>query len=295
MAVLERVDVQFKSGDAHCAGWLYRPAGADRPPIVVLGHGLGLVKEARLDAYAERFVGAGLAALAFDYRHFGASGGEPRQLLDVDHQLEDWAAAIAFVRGMAELDAGRVALWGTSFGGGHVIEAAARDGSIAAVVSQCPHTDGPSALRAMDPRSSARVTALALRDRAGALLGRPPVMVRLAGPPGSAALMTAPDVEPGYLGIAPPGFTNAVAARVGLRIPVYRPGRAASRLSCPILFCICERDSVAPADAARRTAKRAPRAEVREYPIGHFDIYVGEPFEHAVADQTDFLVRHLLG
>ncbi|MBE7161947.1 MAG: alpha/beta hydrolase, partial [Williamsia herbipolensis] len=86
--------------DSHgtrCAGWLYRAEAADgeRRPIVVLGHGLGAVKEMRLDAYAERFADAGYHALAFDYRHFGASGGEPRQLLDVDRQREDWHAAIA--------------------------------------------------------------------------------------------------------------------------------------------------------------------------------------------------------
>jgi dienelactone hydrolase len=293
MPVLERVDVQFKSGDSQCAGWLYRPTGIENPPVVVLGHGLGLVKEARLDVYCERFVGVGLAAMAFDYRHFGDSGGEPRQLLEIGRQLEDWAAAIAFVRSLPDVDTNRIALWGTSFAGGHVIEAAARDGHVAAVVSQCPHTDGPSAVKAMDPRSAAQVTALGLRDQAESLLGRDPVTVRLVGPPGSAALMTAPDAEPGYMGIAPPGFTNAVAARIGLRIPLYRPGRAASRVNCPILFCICEHDSVTPAAPAKKAATRAPRAEMKVYPIGHFEIYVGEPFEKAVADQTDFLVRHL--
>ena len=50
-----------------------------RFPGVVLAHGWTGVREQRLDAYAERFAGAGLAALVFDYRHFGASAGEPRQ------------------------------------------------------------------------------------------------------------------------------------------------------------------------------------------------------------------------
>jgi pimeloyl-ACP methyl ester carboxylesterase len=119
--------------------------------------------------------------------------------------------------------------------------------------------------------------------------------VKLVGPPGSAALMTAPDAEPGYLGIAPPGFTNEVAARIALHIPTYRPGRSAAKVRCPILFCICEHDSVAPAGSALKAARKAPNAEVRTYPIGHFDIYVDGGFERAVADQTEFLVRHLLG
>ena len=60
-----------------------------------------------------------------------------------------------------------------------------------------------------------------------------------------------------------------------------------------ILFCLCDADAVAPAETALRYAATAPRGEVKRYPVGHFDIYLGEPFEHAVGDQTEFLVRHL--
>jgi poly(3-hydroxyalkanoate) synthetase len=74
---------------------------------------------------------------------------------------------------------------------------------------------------------------------------------------------------------------------------LHRPGRQAAGLNCPALFCICEHDTVAPARAAQRHASRARRAEVRLYPYGHFDIYLGEPFERVVADQIDFLTRHI--
>src|ERR1035441_8186503 len=107
-----------------------------------MAHGWTGVREQRLDAYAERFAAAGLAALVFDYRHFGASGGEPRQLLDIGRQLADWRAAIAYVRGLEGIDPERIALWGSSFSGGHVIELAARDHRIAAVVAQMPFVDG---------------------------------------------------------------------------------------------------------------------------------------------------------
>ena len=53
------------------------------------------------------------------------------------------------------------------------------------------------------------------------------------------------------------------------------------------------RDPIAPPEPARRAGERAPKGEVRDYDLGHFDIYVGEPFERAVADQVDFLRRHL--
>jgi len=57
---------------------------------------------------------------------------------------------------------------------------------------------------------------------------------------------------------------------------------------------VCERDSVAPAEAAERViAKLGPLAEAQRYPIGHFEPYFGAPFERSVSDQLAFLRRHL--
>ena len=53
-------------------------------PCVVLAHGFGAVKEGGPVRMAERFAAEGYAGLAFDYRYFGESGGEPRQLLDIN-------------------------------------------------------------------------------------------------------------------------------------------------------------------------------------------------------------------
>jgi hypothetical protein len=42
-----------------------------------------------------------------------------------------------------------------------------------------------------------------------------------------------------------------------------------------------------------QAAKRAPFGELRTYPGGHFDPFLGETLEHMVADQLDFLARRL--
>jgi dienelactone hydrolase len=292
-----RLDVEFASGTSgdRCRAWLYVPEGHGPFPILVMAHGLGAIKEMRLDAYAERFSAEGYACLVFDYRHFGASDGQPRQVLDIDHQLEDWHAAIAYAREHELVRPSAIVVWGTSFGGGHAISSAAREPSIAAAIAQCPFTDGVASASAMDLRSSLKVTAMAVRDLIGSSLGAPPLLIPAAGPPHSAALMTAPDAAPGYLGLVPDaaGFRNEVAARFGLQIVRYRPGREARRVTCPILFCICETDSVAPAGPTKRYAAQAPKGEVCLYDAGHFDIYVGEAFENVVADQIAFLRRHV--
>ena len=88
---------------------------------------------------------------------------------------------------------------------------------------------------------------------------------------------------------------NEVAARIALHVASYRPARQAGRIRCPILFCVADHDALTAPGPVLRAASKAPRAEVKHYPIGHFDIYIGEWFERAVADQTDFLTRHLLG
>lgn len=294
---MQRLDVQFPSQGLKCSAWLYLPEGGKPAPVIVMAHGLGGTRVMRLDAFAERFCAAGYACLVFDYRHFGDSEGEPRQLLDVKKQLQDWKAAVAYARACPQVDGQRVVLWGTSFSGGHVLATAADDQNVAAVISQCPFTDGIASSLALDPLSSLKVTALALRDQVGSWLGAAPVMVTAAGKPGSAALMTAKDAEPGYLKLLPSGaadrFPNHVAARFGLQIIRYFPGRRAAQIACPVLFCVCDTDSVAPAARTLHHAHRAPRGEIRQYTEGHFDIYVGDAFVRVVRDQLNFLLRNV--
>lgn len=289
-----RSDATFASGGERCAAWVYRPARAGDVPCVVMAHGWSAVREQRLDAYAERFAAAGLAVVVFDYRHFGASSGEPRQLLDIGRQLADWEAAVAFARGLDGVDPERIVLWGSSFSGGHVQAIAASDARVAAVIAQVPFADGLRNLPRLGVGLSLRLTAAGLRDVAGALAGRPPRMLAAVGPPGSLAVMTSPDAEPGFRAIDPPGSTwrNETAARIALRVATYRPGRRADRIAAPILYAIADDDVITPPEFAAAAAERAPRGEVRRYPGGHFDLYDGEGFERVVADQVAFLERH---
>src|SRR5688572_5756940 len=113
--------VSFKSAGVDCAGYLFRPAGGKTPvPCIVLGSGFGSTMD-RLFGFAERFAAAGFAALVFDYRSFGESGGEPRQVPSIAGQLVDFRAAIRFARSCDGIDPKRIVLWGNSLGGGHVV------------------------------------------------------------------------------------------------------------------------------------------------------------------------------
>ncbi len=293
---LIREQLRFRSGDAECAAVLIRPETTEPVPCVVLGHGFGAVKEGGPIRVAERYAEAGFAGLAFDYRHFGESGGEPRQLLDIGRQLDDWRAAVSHVRTLDGIDGERIALWGSSFAGGHVIEIAAGDARVAAAISQVPYADGIATLREAGLANAARLMFAGLIDQAGSLLSRPPHHLAIVGPPGSTAAMNSPDAEPGYRALYDDGFEwrNEVSARVALRLATYRPGRRAADVACPLLVQVAADDVVTPPAPAIEAAGRAPRGELLAYAgLGHFDVYRGEAYERVVGDQLDFLQRHL--
>jgi pimeloyl-ACP methyl ester carboxylesterase len=257
-----------------------------------MAHGFSATRDDALPAYAEAFCDAGFAVVLFDYRHFGASTGQPRQLLDIAAQQDDYRAVIGWARRAEGIDSGRIVLWGSSFSGGHVIAVAATDPLIAAVISQAPYTDSIPVIRRMPPGNLIRAVAAALRDAAGAALGLAPTLIPAAGPPGTFAAMTEPDALAGFTAIIPPEslWRNEIAARVMLTLPFFRPVRLAHRLTMPVLFCVCDADTTTPPESTLKAAGLAPRGQLRRYPYGHFAIYSDPKVK---ADQVEFLRRVL--
>jgi pimeloyl-ACP methyl ester carboxylesterase len=289
MGDVERRDVTFDSGGDACAAWLYPAAGgASVAPVIVMAHGLSGTRRDRLGPFAERFAGAGIAALLFDHRGFGDSGGES-DLFEPGRQLDDWRAAIGFARSLPEIDPDRVATFGSSMGGGNALAAAAADQRVAAAISQVPFLDIVRQAHRSSPRVMAKSLLAAARD------GHLPAV----GRPDEAALINAPAAEAGWRHVVAIGedsrWRNRVSARWLLGRP-YRPARHAARLHCPWLVCAGEADRVAKPGPAIAAARRAPHGELRTYPgVDHFDIYDGPEHEAVVADEIEFLLRHLAG
>src|SRR5712671_8011700 len=168
MAIQKR-DVMFKSGETFAAAWLFLPDQArpgDRVPAVAMAHGFGAVKEMYLEPFARRFAAAGIAALVFDYRGFGSSGGEPRQRVFPHDQMEDYRNALTWLSLQSEIDADRLGVWGTSFSGGHVIQVAAHDPRVKAVVSQTGAMDLDQIMHAVaGPEQFAGLQQLTVQER----------------------------------------------------------------------------------------------------------------------------------
>lgn len=291
---MKEIDSDFTSLGTRCAATLYLPEG-ENPPVVVMAHGFAAERSFRLPAYAERFAGRGLAVLLFDYRNFGGSDGEPRNLVSPRRHLQDWAAAIAHARSLGVVDSERVALWGTSFSGGHVLVSAAKDKGVSAVVAQVPFVDGMAIARNCSREYLREGAAHALRDLVRAAGGMAPHYVPVVSEPGTFGLMNAPDSLAGYMALVPDGSTweNKAPARIGLALPLYRPSRYAIRIKCPVLIVAAEKDSLIPLSSVARTAKRIRDCKFIRLPVGHFDVYVGEEFERVVELEGGFLAEHL--
>jgi len=292
-------NVTFQAGGAIINAWLFRPENAPSPvPCVVMGHGFGGTKDFGLDTYAVRFQEAGFAVLVFDYRYFGESGGDPRQLIWIPRQLEDWAAAIEYARGLENVDPAKIALWGSSLGGGHAIVMAARDHRVACVAAQCPGLDGKAsselAFKRIGLGLGLRMIVHAQRDLVRSWLGLTPHRIPIVGKPGSIAFFTTPDAYEMFGKIAPEGFINEACARIAIKADTYRPVKHARHVRCPVLLQICEKDTITPLSAAEETiANLGEYAEVKRYPVGHFEIYFGENFERSVTDQVAFFKKYL--
>jgi hypothetical protein len=284
--------LQFTSQHAKCAAWLFTAQGKrGRRPCVILAHGVGGVKEMRLDAYAERFAAAGYHALVFDYRHFGDSEGEPRQLLDIHKQQQDWQAAIHFVRSLPAVDPAKIVLWGSSLSGGHVIAVAAGDPQVAAVIAQVPHFSGPASLVAMAPHHALRLSAHAVWDLLRSKLGYSPHYLPAAADPGELGLMAAPGEATGFHRLIPEtlAYDNRIAARFALDVSLYSPGKLMPKLRMPTLVQIGFEDATTPVDPVIRACCKTPGATLKAYPTGHFAPYVEPLFSTMVADQISFL------
>ena len=292
----EKKDIQFESDGLICRGWLFKQSQQEKAPCIILAHGFGGVKEMGLEAYAVRFADAGYHALVFDYRHFGSSDGEPRQILDIKKQHQDYHAAILYARSLPEVNPEKIILWGTSFSGGHVLQVAVEDTRIAAVISQVPHLSGQSSAKAAGFIQNVRLGLASVRDHIHRLFNLSPFYVATMGRPGDLAAMTAPgeyEASRKLISSDQDQLNEMVAARIFLSLGLYSPGKLAPMLKVPWLVQGAKKDITTPYNIAEKAANAAMKGELILYDRGHFDVYVQPDFERTITDQLAFLKRHI--
>ncbi|HEY2883460.1 MAG TPA: CocE/NonD family hydrolase, partial [Pirellulales bacterium] len=234
----------FPSQGTECEAWLMRPSSTGDVPLVIMAHGFAAEKRFGLLDYARKFVRRGLAVLMFDYRHFGGSGGEPRNLISVARQREDWQAAVDFAGTLPGIDQTRIGLWGTSFSGGHVLMCAAANQHICCVAAQAPMLDVLTSFRGYKPSYALKAIWHCAKDLFRAATSRTPHLVPVVSDGSKFAIMSKPGCEAGYRRIVPQTaeWSNSCPARVLLTSLFYRPGKKAWRVNCPTLLLLQAED-----------------------------------------------------
>lgn len=310
-------DIFFSSHGENCHAWLYtKQTGTATtnedeeqtgnpivlPPVVLMAHGFGTQKDIGLDRYATKFVQEGFAVFMFDYRNFGASSGRPRNLVSPKRHLEDYHAALDFLESSPTLkqkiNTSKIALWGTSFSGGHVLEIASRrayDNNIIGVVAQTPHLSGrAAAMKSIKKRGLAKMARLALaavQDVARDFVGLPPVVSKLIGTHSSLAMMA---VDPAdltrYLERQPEqrlgGWINQIPARALLQVRFYNPidTLAIKEIKVPVMMVGASLDELCPPDLIKEASSMIPGSKLILREGSHFQIYDPENSK-VVADE----------
>lgn len=292
---MKRIESNFLSKGTQCAGWLYLPDDVSKPPVVIMAHGLAAERTFRLPAFVERFAEKRMAAFLFDYRNFGDSDGTPRNLVSPARHVQDWEAAIFHVSHLKDINTEKIALWGTSFSGGHVLVAAAKNPQISAVVAQVPFVDGFSTALRFDFKYLSLAIFNSIRDVLSILTRRRPHCVPVVADPGTFALLNTPESKPGYMAIIPAHSTwrNECPARILLTLPFYRPISYARKINSPVLIICAQKDSLISSEDVEKTAQMIKNVELFSLPLGHFEVYIGDAFERVVEIETNFLHQHL--
>lgn len=295
-------EVTFACGDVHCAGLLYLPAVSSperQVPAVALGPGLGSLKEMGLLPYAEQMARAGIAALLFDYRHWGKSDGEPREWADPNKQVDDYRYALSFLAQQPEVDGGRLGVAGLSFSGGIVLQVAAADARVKAVVSVMPATDLYALVKA-------RVTAEQFAARWQSFAAERERLYRtgeyhyipLAMPDRKdEAIMGTEtfDWQERMAADRAPHFRNRITLDSLDRIYNFAPALVVDRIApTPLLMMLGTEDSIAPPDTVRSAFGKAGEPKrLLELHTHHYGVYESPFLNEAAAAMVDWFGRHL--
>ena len=273
-------------------GRLYPAKGGSKRPVVVMAHGFSAVAD-QLARHAEAFAAAGFNTFVYDHAGFGLSDGYPRQEVDPPRQLRGYRDAVSFVRTLPGVDATKVAIWGSSFSGGHVLQAAALDPRVTCVVSQAPFISGSGLLALREDLAEFEAGLFAEREARSA--GAPATMIPVTAPGEALAALPGDDAHAYFTGTGSPTWRNEVSLSSFEAVRAYEPAWWIDRIAPrPLLMIVALDDTVTPTDQAEAAFHRAwePKRLVH-IPGGHFDVYVGAGFDKAVGEMIAFFRQHL--
>lgn len=289
----------FLSNGIRCAATLHLPEGSGPFPAILMVHGWGGVQDALTVPFYAPFNEVGFAVMTFDYAGWGQSEGAPRNVINPWHRERDVENALQHLCSQTQVDPRRIVLWGTSFGGGHVVKTAARHPELLGAIAQVPMLDGRAAVKAVPPLRLVRFGLSALNDlRPGR---KDPVYIPVVAEQGEWASMdrdgAAKAMQMGMQALTERGGTDAghydnrVAARSLLTMGLYRPFKSLKDVKIPLLIVGATRDTVAPFVEERIRALGNPKIQMKTLDANHFEPYFEPALSLNLGYQLAFLKR----
>ncbi|THJ30667.1 alpha/beta hydrolase [Lampropedia aestuarii] len=296
--MIDAINVEFPVDGDFIRGTLYLPESTKKIPAVALAHGWAMVAGGDLEDYALQVATRGIAALSFDYRNLGKSDGKPRQHLDPHRQVEDFKAAISFLRTQKTINPDQIGIWGSSYGGGHVLTVAATDPRVRCVVSQVPTISSWRA--ATSKLNSEELTDQCqrfIRERESSFAGAPLSLQKTIGINPS-EVVTYPDKDSyDYMssqGARCPEWKDYTTLSSLELARNYEPGAYIYRIkNTPTLMIIASRDTTTPHELQRDAfaAMTCPK-ELIEIEGGHYVVYQ-EALDKTSNLAADWFKKHL--
>lgn len=291
-----RETISFTVDGLKISGWFYKTDKSSCAPCIIMNHGFAGTKDMGLPQYAIKFTQNGYNVLTYDYRFFGSSQGEPRQLYGGLYQIADIKGAIQYVKQRDDVDSNKLIIWGTSAGASYGINIADEDKSIAAVIAQCGAYDSKEDNQIYYDQVGFGfflwLFVHAQRDKGRSRFNLPPHRYPAYGRENTVAMFTLKGAFEGISRLAETSetFVNETCARMAFLPHPKQPIEAAENVECPVLILVCKQDNlVSPKSHIRLAQVLGKKCKVIEYDIGHFDIYFDEHFEKTTDDTIEFL------
>ena len=236
---------------------------------------------------------AGYVVMSFDYKGWDDSEG-PKSRLAPYSRVADVQAALTFLGAQPEVDAARLGIYGTSYGGATVVFVAAVDPRVKCVVSVVGVGNGARWMRSVrrpDEYHDLLTRAAADRDKRvltgiSTLADRNEVLL--------------PDRQSAELGAAARRDNPAAVTQLPLEFvddtlgfnPEWIVDRIAPR---PVLFITTDDDRLVPPQETEAMFARAgePKKLVILKGFGHYEVYGGEAFRQVMDETVAWYKTHL--
>ncbi len=250
---------------------------------------------------AEAFHSHGFNVLLYDARSVGASGGQPRNLLNPLQMAEDLSDIYTYVAGLPSVDSSQIVLWGMSFGAVVSATSAAVDRRPKAIVMVCP------LFSYVKPDRADKAYVQLIKDRVSQLRGNeayslPPFTPKGDNPigfggAGGSGGIRAYQLMKAASELGHPDFRDRITLQTYQKLALFRPKEYMDMIKAPVMMVIPELDDISPPEEQREAFDRikAPKQEYFAKGKDHLNIATGDGSKEMVAATVEFFRVVLAG